>query len=227
MSSFRPDPMLEALGFRPGAGGARASGGFRPAAGAGARAALEEIAQGPACTAAQHAALEQAAFEKGLQTAQVDFERCEQACGVFEAAASAMARVSVRRLHENRETIIELAAEIARHWLGEELRLDPARYAGPLERALAVCSAASTARIHLHPEVLSALETSLPEWLNRWSEQIEVELAADAELAPGAFRIETETQSVDAGFESLGGRLREALAAAFAAPAPVPEAATC
>ncbi len=227
MSSFRPDPVLAKLGFRPGIAAAKAAGGFRPAAGKGARSEEEERAQAAACTPAQHAALEEAAFEKGQQAAELDFARCERACAVFEQAAAALARVSIRQLHENRETMIELAAEIARHWLGEELRLDPARYAGPLERALTVCSGASAARIHLHPEVLAALETSLPEWLTRWSETLPVEVAADAELAPGAFRIETDTQSVDAGFASLGGRLREALAGAFAAPAPGAEDVAC
>ena len=227
MSSFRPDPVLAKLGFRPGGGGGKPAGGFRPSGGMTGRDAGETVSEAPACTPAQHAALEEAAFEKGRQSAQLDAARCEQACTVFEEAAVALARVSVRQLHENRETMIELAAEIARHWLGEELRLDPTRYAGPLERALAACSGASAARIHLPPDALAALETSLPEWLTRWSEPLPVELAADADLAPGAFRIETATQSVDAGFASLGGRLREALGAAFTAPAPGPEVGAC
>jgi flagellar biosynthesis/type III secretory pathway protein FliH len=217
--------MLARQGFRPEISGPAGAGGFRSTAEAGARPAAEEGPRAAACTPAQHAALEEAAFEKGRQAAQLEFARCERACTVFEQAAAALERVSVRQLHENRETMIELAAEIARHWLGEELRLDPTRYSGPLERALALCSGASAARVHLHPDVLSALETTLPDWLTRWSESLPVELAADAELAPGAFRIETATQSVDAGFASLGGRLREALAAAFAAPAP--EGAAC
>ena len=73
--------------------------------------------------------------------------------------------------------------------------------------------------------MIAALETSLPEWLARWSETLEVELAGDSALAPGAFRIETETQSVDAGYETLGSRLREALSAAIEAPQP--EVAAC
>ena len=162
---------------------------------------------------------------KGLESAEVDWARCEKACGVFEAAAASLSRASVRRLHENREAMLELASEIARHWLGEELRLDPTRFAGPLDRALALCAGAPRARIHLHPEVIAALETSLPEWLARWSETLEVELAGDSALAPGAFRIETETQSVDAGYETLGSRLRHALSAALQAPPP--EAAAC
>ena len=226
MSSFEPDPMLEQLGFRPGLGGAKRGGEFRPASAAGAgRGGAPKSASGAACTPAQHAALEAAAFEKGQQAAALDFARCEQACAVLEAAAAAFGRVSLRQLHENREATIELAAEIARHWLGEELRLDPSRYAAPLERALAVCAGAAPARLFLHPEVLAALETSLPEWLARWSDTRPVELAADPDLAPGAFRIETPTQTVDAGFDSLAGRLREALAAAFAAPAPAEDAA--
>ncbi len=226
MSSFRPDPTLAKLGFRAagGATGAKAARDFRPDI-AGERAPEPDRESRPACTPAQHAALEDAAFEKGRASATVDFARCEQACSVFEQAAAALDRVAARRLHENRETVLELAAEIARHWIGEELRVDPTRYAGPLERALSLCAAASRARIHLHPEVLAALETSLPEWLDRWSERLDVEIAADASLAPGAFRIESGAQAIDAGFAGFAGRLREALAAAFAAPAP--EATAC
>jgi len=225
MSSFRPDETLAKLGFRPAGPGAKGGIGFRPSSVGADRPLILGAPQAPGCTAAQHAALQQAAFEKGQQSAALDFARCEQACAVFEEAALALARVASRRLLENRETILELAAQIARHWIGEELRVDPARYAGPLERALALCADAPAARIHLHPEVLSSLETSLPEWLGRWSERMELELAADPALAPGAFRIEAGADTVDAHFEGFGARLREALAAAFAAPAP--EAAPC
>ncbi len=225
MSSFRPDPVRATAAFRPSAPGAKGTGDFRSTSGAGERPLAESWSNASACTPDQHAALEQAAFEKGEQSAQIDRARCEQACAVFEEAAAALSRASVRRLHENREAMLELAAEIARHWLGEELRLDPTRFAGPLERALAVCGDAPWARIHLHPDVIAALETSLPDWLARWSETLEVDLAADATLAAGGFRIETPTQSVDAGYESLGGRLREALATAFEAPPP--ELAPC
>ena len=225
MSSFRPDETLAKLGFRPA--GPRAKGGsdFRPSAVGDHRPGVFDAPEALACTPAQHAALEQAAYEKGHQSAALDFARCEQACAVFEEAALALGRVASRRLLENRETILELAAEIARHWIGEELRVDPTRYAGPLERALTLCADAPAARIHLHPEVLSSLETSLPEWLGRWSERIELELAADPALAPGAFRIEAGADAVDAHFEGFGARLRESLAAAFAASAP--ETAPC
>lgn len=222
MSSFRPDPALLPAVFRPSASGARGHDGFRPEAGLAGR-SLESLASAlPSCTAEVHAALEQAAFLKGQQSAEVDWARCEKACRVFEAAAASLSRASVSRLHVNRDAMLELAAEIARHWLGEELRLDPTRFAGPLDRALALCAGAPRARIRLHPEVIGALESSLPDWLARWSETLEVELSGDADLAPGAFRIETETQTVDAGFDTLASRLREALTAALEAPQPEP-----
>lgn len=225
MSSFRPDPQWSSLAFRAGMSGSPSAGGFRPDGGVGDRGPAPRVAPASACTSEQHAALEQAAFEKGRESAEVEWSRCEKACAVFEAAAAALDRASVRRLHENREAMIDLAAEIARHWIGEELRVDPTRFAGPLDRALALCAGAVQARICLHPEVIAALETSLPDWLARWSESLEVELMADPDLAPDAFRIETGTQSVDAGYATLGARLREVLASALATPAP--EAAAC
>jgi len=205
-------------------GGSKVAGAFRPDASVGDRDAGSRPSHPNACTPEQHAALEYAAFQKGQESAEAEWARCEKACAVFEAAAAALDRASVRRLQENREALLELAAEIARHWLAEELRIDPTRFAGPLDRALALCAGAVQARVCLHPEVIAALETSLPDWLARWSETLEVELAGDANLAPEAFRIETATQSVDAGHATLGGRLREALASALAAPAPEAEA---
>lgn len=228
MSSFEPDrSWVQAAGFRPAGPADRSEAGFRPERGALPRGGAAKPAEAPACTPAQHAALEAAAFEKGQQAAMRDEARCEQACAVLEQAAHAWARVSLRQLYENREATLVLAAEIARHWLGEELRLDPARCLGPLERALSACADAQAARLALHPDVLAALETSQPERLARWSERLPIELVTDAALAPGAFRIETATQTVDAGLDSLVARLREALASAFAAPGPDAEEVAC
>jgi len=225
MSSFRPDPPLRDLAFRPTASSAGRSAAFEHAAEAAARPPRRAVEAKPACTPEQHAALERAAFEKGLESAQADAARCEAACAVLEEASAAMSRASVGLLHASREAMLELAAEIARRWIGEELRLDPSRFAGPLERALADCEGAVAARLHLHPDVLAALDTSLPGFTERWSERLELELRADANLAASGFRIETDTLAVEAGLETLAPRLREALAAAFeAAPG---EAAAC
>ncbi|MFO0687192.1 MAG: FliH/SctL family protein [Myxococcota bacterium] len=222
MSSFKPDPFYADLAFRPllfGAGGEAAFGG-------GAFAREERVAPQPvampapepavpACTEADHAELEEAAFEKGRASAAAEWARCEQACAVLEAAAAEMARVSVRMLHANREQMVALASEIARLWIGEELRLDPARFAGPLERALAQCAEGAEARVRLNPAVLSALETSLPERVAGWSESLAVELVSDPGLAPDAFRIESGPRTLDADLDGLVGRVREAVREAF------------
>ena len=225
MSSFKPDPAYSDLAFRPARPGAMGLGSFLSEAGDRLLAESSSKAKASACTSDQHAELERLAFEKGLASAQADQARCERACGVLEQAAAAMGRVSLRLLHENRAAMLELAAEVARAWIGAELRLDPARFAGPLESALALCAGSSSARLHLHPEVLAALDQSLPEWTARWSDKLAVEVAADADLSPAEFRIETATQSIDAGLDSLAPRLREALAAAFETSPP--EAAAC
>jgi len=217
MSSFRPDPPYVDRSFRPAPGTAARATGFAAAGDATRAEPRRPRAPVPACTPDQHAALERAAFEKGAASAAADVARCEAACAAFEAAASAMERASVRLLHESREAMLALAAEIARRWIGEELRLDPARLAGPLDRALAHCEGASAARILLHPESLAALEETLPERVAAWSGRLAVELAGDASLEPHGFRIETAAQSVDAGLDTLAPRLREALAAAFEA----------
>lgn len=224
MSSFKPDPAYSDLAFRPARPGAMGLATFLGEPG---DRSLAQAAKGrtAACTPDQHAELERLAFEKGLASAQADQARCERACAVLEEAAAAMSRASLRLLHENRGAMLGLAAEVARAWIGAELRLDPTRFAGPLEAALTLCAGSPAARIHLHPDALDALDQTLPEWTARWSEILAVEITADADLPPAGFRIETATQSIDAGFDSLAARLREALAGAFEASPP--EAAAC
>ncbi len=225
MSSFKPDPAYSDRAFRPAGPGAMGLGSFLTEAGD------RGLAQSPArttaavCSAQQHAELERLAFEKGLAGAQADQARCERACGVLEEAAAAMGRVSLRLLHENRAAMLDLAAEVARAWIGAELRLDPARFAEPLERALALCGdrsrhgficipRCSRRSTRVCPSGRSAGRTSWP------SSSAPTRISRRSE-----FRIETATQAIDAGLDSLAPRLREALSAAFeAAP---PEAAAC
>lgn len=222
MSSFEPDPPLVERDFRPvrlGAGEAfvaarsgRADEGKRAAA-------------VPACTPEEHAALEQAAFEKGRASAEADWARCERACDAFEAAAAELARQAPRMLRANRDQMLGLAAELARLWIGAELRLDPARFEGPVDRALALCRDEPAATVRLHPDVLAAFESALPERVAAWSDAIEVALVADATLDGDAFRIESATRTIDSGLDELTGALRRAVEEAFDAPAP--EATAC
>lgn len=218
MSSFKPDPFYTDQAFRPVLFGTSAVAAFTPGDDGprGRRAAADEVEPpAPACTDAEHAALEAVAFEKGRASAAADWARCEQACAVLEAAATEMARVSRSMLQANREQMLALAAEIARAWIGEELRLEPARFAGPLERALAECVDGADSTLRLHPSVLAALETSLPDQLARWSESLALALVADPGVAPDAFRIESGPRTVESDLEGLVARVREAVRDAF------------
>lgn len=226
MSSFERDALFAPRVFRPtGPAGPEPERGFAagidpvPAAtrGRGPSRAGDGV-ESAACSPARHAELERAAFEKGRESAQTDWARCERACAVFEAAAGAMGRASLRMLAENRERMLVLSAEIARAWLGEELRVDPARLAHALDRALALCDPDAKARIVLHPEMLAALEASAPDWFERIQHGFPVELTADASLAPVDFRIQTGSLSIEAGVERLAARLRGLLAEALEAP---------
>lgn len=219
MSSFRPDPVERDPVFRPMVFGAVPEASFARASEkkAESRTPAAEVVRG--CSAAEHAALEAAAFEKGRASAEADAARVERACAVLEGAAAELARVSARVLHENREQMIALAGELARHWIGAELHLEPARFAGPLDRALALCVDESAATVRLHPTVLEALESSQPERIAAWSESLEVSFVADPGLGPDGFRIESGAQTIEAGLEGLVRRLREAVAEAFEADA--------
>lgn len=225
MSSFEPDPIFAELAFRPADPRAAAGGGFAasasvPARGlGGARRGGDPGARG-ACKPEAHAELERAAFEKGRASAAADAARCEQACEVLERTAARLDRSAIRLLHESREAIVGLAAEIARRWIGEELLLEPARLAGVLERALAECEEAPVARVHVSPVVLEALSQHAPDFLERVGGGSAVLLVGEPGLEAADFRIETPTQQIASGLESLASRLRTELAGAFEAPAP-------
>lgn len=224
MSSFEPDPSFVERAFRPARPAAGAGEAF-VASGAGRKDARERAPVAGACTTEQHAALERAAFEKGLASAEADWARCERACDVFEAAAAELARQAPRLLRANRDQMLALAAELARLWIGAELRLDATRFEAPLDRALALCLDEDAATVRLHPEVLAALESALPERVAAWSDALPVALVADPTVAATSFRIETATRTIDSGLDELVCSLRRAVADAFEAPAP--EATAC
>lgn len=235
MSSFEPDRRFARPSFEPSphlAGLATAPfAGLEGDGSEAARSLADEAADATPCTAAEHAELERAAFERGVASAARDTARVERACEAFEAAALAMANASTRMLHANREQMLALAAEIARSWIGEELAVDASRIAGPLERALALCPGASVARIRLHPDIFDALGEDFAARRARWSEQLAVELEPDARLEPAGFRIEAEPHAVGSGLDTFVERLRSALAEAFEAPppaqTPASESAAC
>ncbi|MEZ4330224.1 MAG: FliH/SctL family protein [Myxococcota bacterium] len=219
MSSFEPDPPFIERDFRPVRLGA---GESFVAARSGRVGHAEQPSAAETCTPEQHAALEQAAFDKGLASAEADWARCERACDAFEAAAAELARQAPRMLRANRDQMVALAAELARLWIGAELRLDAARFEGPLDRALALCRDEPAATVRLHPEVLAALERALPERVATWSDAMEVALVADVTLEAEAFRIESPTRTIDSGLEALAIALRRAVEGAFEAPAAEP-----
>ena len=159
--------------------------------------------------------LEQAAFERGVESARKEAEELARVCGVLESAAGQLEIAAVTSVVRNRELILELAAEIAEKWVGAELRIDPGRFHDVLDRAVSTVGGAEAGRLLLNPHDLEVLTSQAEERVSGWSREHALVAEADADLAPGAFRIEVGDRLVDGRPEVIRSRLVEALAEAL------------
>lgn len=111
--------------------------------------------------------------------------------------------------------LAELAVEMARRILGQELRADPGAVLANARAALRVAGPARRLRVRLHPDLVAQLRERTP----ALASQVEgraLELVADAALIPGDVLVETEAGQVDGRLESRLERFRAALARAAA-----------
>jgi len=164
--------------------------------------------------------LEEAAFQRGVESARESADALARVCGTLEDAARELERVASTSIMTNRDLLLNLAMEIAKRWVAEELKLDPALFAAGLERALAEFESNQGATLVLNPNDRATLLETESERVTGWQGQFQVDIAEDAELELGAFRIEGAGQTLDATAEAIGERLSDALAEALAADLP-------
>jgi flagellar biosynthesis/type III secretory pathway protein FliH len=126
---------------------------------------------------------------------------------VAEAQAAWLARAEL--------DLPELAVEMARRILGQELRSDPGAILAGALAALRVAGPARQLRIRVHPEVVAHLRERTPALAGQ-AEGRALELVGDAALVPGDVLVETEAGQVDGRLESRLERFRAALARAAA-----------
>jgi flagellar biosynthesis/type III secretory pathway protein FliH len=230
MSSFRPDFEPQTLDFAPIRFAAAASEAFaasepagQPAAPATPEPAPSESESEPTAelhTAAELAEREQAAFERGVESAAVEAAAVEAAYRTLAEAGAALRVAAATEPSINREKILELAALIATRWVGSELRDDAARFAEVVDRAFEAAGPSAAARLWLHAEDRDRLLAGDDGRLAEWTRSRNVDLMTDEELGRGEFRIEMPRSIVDGRFETIRQRLEEALGQALAAPRP-------
>lgn len=231
MSLFRPDSQLAPPVFIPhGLGGlvqsivskvvAEPIRDFTPVHPSGKAKAGRSAETHAAPSPQEISALEQAAFDRGVETARVESTRLESVCLALEAAARRLEAAAKTSVGANRDLVLLLAAEIAQRWVGAELTTDAAKFGVVLDRAIAACDASTGIRLELHAEDMARLEASDPDRIARWSESETIEIVSAVDLEPGAFRVEAGSETIDGRPEAIVAGLRDALVEAFDADWP-------
>lgn len=162
-------------------------------------------------SAGEIAALEQAAFDRGVETGRGEATQLASACDAFEAAAQAWSAAARTTIASNREAVINLASEIVRHWVGDQLEADSVLLATLVDRAIEELGAESDTEIFLHPEDAARLSRDASDRFAAWEAAGIVGPSGDPTLAPGDFRIESPERLLDGRLDRVLESVREAL----------------
>ena len=170
-------------------------------------------------TAEEIEALEQAAFARGVESARAANAALEATCRTVDAAVAELRAAAAARITENRNLVLDLAADLVRDWVQQELATDPSRQAALVDQALDGLELADGARLTLATPDLDRLREAAPEALARWTEA-GLGVEADEALSPGGFRVIAPTSTVEGDIDVALSRLRASLAPAVAASDP-------
>jgi flagellar biosynthesis/type III secretory pathway protein FliH len=225
MYSFRPDAESTHVGFVPTPLFAARAPELLEATDGPAPPVIDEPATEPEVapaelpTAEEIAALEQAAFERGVESARAEQQALQATCRTMDEAIAAWRATTSSLLTANRTQVLDLARELVAHWLQAELATESGRYADYLDRALEGVRADEEVRILVSEADLARLEANAPEALERWRSG-GASVATDPALAEASFRIDTAAAAIEGDLDVLADRLRALLDPAVSAEAP-------
>jgi len=153
----------------------------------------------------------QAAYRRGFQEGEAaGTQAAEARLGpVLEKLAQTIAGLGGyrRRLRQEAEAdLVRLAVAIARRVLRRELSVDPEALLGVVKAALERMAARERCSVRLHPSQMEAVRRHLE------GGGLNVEIAADHSLEPGAVIFESAAGSVDAGVETQLNEIERGLA---------------
>jgi len=152
-----------------------------------------------------------AAFERGAEAARVETALVESAFAGLSAASQACLDGARSSIGANRGAIVELASEIARRWVGLELRQDAEQFVGCLSAAIEAAEPEEASTIRLNPEDLTRIEREASASLESILANGAVSLVADPSVASSEFQLDVGARSIDARADTILERLREAL----------------
>ena len=181
--------------------------------------AATEVAPVECSTPEEIAALEQAAFERGVESARAEQHALQATCQAMDEAIAAWRATTSSLLTANRAQVLDLARELVAHWVQAELSIESDRYAGYLDRALEGVRDDEAVRIFVSEADLARLEANAPEALERWRTG-GASVATDPALGEASFRIDTAAAAIEGDLDVLADRLRALLDPAVSAEAP-------
>jgi hypothetical protein len=165
-------------------------------------------------------AFEQAAFERGVESARIEAEGIARACDALDVAARHLERAATTSVGANRELVLALAGEIAERWLGAELSIAPERFGQVLDQAIEACGTTSEIRLGLHSEDLARVTEGQSDRVAGWQATRSIVLVAQGDLARGEFELQAGAETVDGRRDVILASLRDALSAALDVPPP-------
>lgn len=225
MFSFRPDAESTHVGFVPTPLLATPASDLLEATDGSAPPVIDEpvaepeVAPAAVPTAEEIAALEQAAFERGVESARAEQQALQATCQAMDEAIAAWRATTSSLLTANRTQVLDLARELVGHWLQAELTTESERYVDYLDRALEGVRADEEVRIRVSEADLTRLEANAPEALERWRSG-GASIVTDPALGEASFRIDTAGAEIEGDLEVLADRLRGLLDPALSAEAP-------
>ncbi len=151
----------------------------------------------------ERAAIEQRAYQAGLQEAQTAARR--QAEAAIDAAVERLAQAVSELARQKREIrrqaeedVVRLAVAIARRVLNRQLAVDPAVLLGIVKAALDRVDASEVTRLRVHPDHAALVEAHLRAAAFPGA----IQVTGDPSLASGGAILETPTGQIDASVDS-------------------------
>ncbi len=129
----------------------------------------------------------------------------------LEKSGAEMARVQQDWLARWEQGAVRLATSIARRVIRRELSAQPEIPLALVREALQLAAGSTRMRLLMNPADVNGLAGKIQKVLDEHHSSVPTKLVADASIAPGGCRVETEHGAIDQQFEAQLARIVEEL----------------